>query len=184
MKAIRLAAVLGLAACGPANAVHGTIDGHALAVEDAILFVQKDTSGKILGTAVILSDQPALCSTFKANRFPRSSTFLSMGLARRNGTEVLLTPEAGEYTVSNTFATQGSVGTAFFGRLDANCVNAVPFQTALAKSGLVTLQQISFDSNGGAGGTFDLSFGSDRVTGSFSVPYCEGLAPTTMPSCE
>lgn len=180
-----VSAVLMMTLGGCAGSVSGTVGGVSLSVSDAIFAVIKDNDGKSRGAVVLLSDAPRLCENYKANREAKGSTNLLFTLYRLSDTDVLA-PDVGEYTVTGSdIKGAGFHAGAIFGRNDANCVNTIASTARDGKSGLITVKSIKSEAGGGAGGSFDVTFGSgDKLTGNFNASYCDITTIHENPNCE
>lgn len=180
-------AFLVAALSGCPGSVSGTVSGIGLTVSDTIFYPAKDTAGKTTSLSVLLADKGNLCSTLKANRRPRSSTGMLITFFRLATDFTVLAPDIGDYTVvpgGTKVATGGNYAVASFLHVDANCSNTLSDEAAAGKSGLVKLTSVNSAVNGSASGSFDITFGTDRVTGGFSGAYCDiGTLPEN-PSCE
>jgi len=175
--------VAALSGC-PGN-VSGTVSGISLGVADTLFYVQKDTDGKTIAFNTIIADKGNVCTTLKANRQPKSATFMQMILFRWADDGKNLAPDVGEYTVVDTTPTKGgNWAYATFNHSDANCTNTLAASASSGKSGLIKVTGVNAANNGSISGTFDISFGSDKVTGSFNGAYCDLATVPNNPSCE
>jgi hypothetical protein len=178
-------AALFVALTGCPGSVSGTVSGISLGVADTLFYVEKDTAGKTIAFDVILADKGSVCTTLKANRLPKSSTSITLGLFRLAEDLTFLAPDIGDFTVIDSTPTKaGNWAIASFSHLDANCTNTLSKSASSGKSGLVKVTGVNAANNGSIAGTFDVSFGSDRVTGSFSGAYCDLASVPNNPSCE
>jgi hypothetical protein len=179
-KKFLAAASLGLcAACGGGDqtynlsgtaTVTGTVAGHSLAAADAISTVASQ-SGASAGV-ILIGTQANQCNEINAHHDLKSATALTIALANRTGTSVLA-PAIGTYSIfSQQTVTQhtGNVGDALFSMISAACLATTSVDVT---SGTLTLTRVEAT---GYGGTFDLLFGTDHVTGSFNTGTCSALA--------
>jgi|CXWL01.1.fsa_nt_gi hypothetical protein len=174
-------------ACGGAGSVNGKVAGNALSVVDSAFLLFKENN-KITSAAVILSDKPNLCTTAKANRDTKNSTYLIIGLYRYvdDGAGGLspVSPDVGDYSVVQP-TRAGTYAGALFGKSDASCTTTVGATQSAAQSGTVKVTAFKPEANGSAVGTFDITVGTqnDKVTGSFNALFCD-VALSNMPNCE
>src|SRR5215472_6457143 len=163
-----------VASCGSSPfTVSGTIGGNSLKAGDAVSAIgNASVNGATLtGAVVVLSNSAGLCSSAAAGKEPKSSQFMTfvmgeMFYALTTG----YTPPAVSYTIwPGTGAPTTNWAFAKYAQTDANC-NQVQF--TVATSGTVTVTSMS---NGDVSGNFDITFGGDRVTGSFSAKNCDTL---------
>jgi len=169
MRSYAMAALVLLAGCGSAGSVSGTVSGNALSAKDGFGNSAAVEGGRTV--TILLGDQSGLCDAARSNKEPKGLTFLLISLsdATVNGTSVTLsTPSAGDYNVASAQnAMQGKNAVASFSKSDASCRGTSLF----ANSGTVTVKSIDA-TTGKASGTFDLTFQSDHLTGSFEVDGC------------
>jgi hypothetical protein len=166
-------AALALAACSP-NQFNGTVAGNPLVVVDAALFTQKDSAGAVQAAVVWLSDKPNLCASLKANREVKSQTSLVLQLYAFNDQAQLLSPGPADFTVVNQNPTNGgNFAGAVFARTDSTCTTTIADSTGKASSGLVKASTLALTASSRAVGTFDLTFGTDRVNGVFDAAFCD-----------
>lgn len=178
-------ALLSVVLSGCPGSVQGTVSGIGLSVADTLFYPVKD-AGKTTNLVVLIGDKANLCTTLKANRIPRSATAMQFVFYRwADDVSTQLAPDVGEYTVvpfGTNITRGGNYATAEFIHNDANCTNTISDNAAEGKSGLIKLAAVNAAINGSATGSFDVTFGSDRVTGTFSGAYCD--AAPQKPSCE
>ena len=168
-------------ACGPstgttssaAGSATGTVGGVSLGVQDAFF-----ANGVTTGTVVGVTSFSGACETlYSSKRYPRSSVGLSLQLIAYEGGG-----PAGPVTAPGTFALLGtSVGGDTFGAswdsVDGSCGDT----TTQATGGTVTVTAVTASQ---LTGTFDLTFGGDHVTGSFSATDCAAAAGSQgNPTC-
>jgi hypothetical protein len=176
---------LGAVLTGCPGTFNGTVSGSSLAVADTIFYASKDAAGKTTSLVALMADKGGVCGTLKANREPKSSTFMMLQAFRLADDNTILAPDVGEYTVLSGSPTKGgNYAWATFFHYDANCTNTLTENARTGKSGVVKLTTVNLATNGSAAGSFDITFGSDHVTGSISASYCDMSAWPTSPSCE
>jgi hypothetical protein len=136
--------------------VSGTLLGAPFSAADAVAYPSSDSSG-----FVVITDFASACSFVGTNDAKASSKVLSF--------DFLQTPIA-----TGTFDTAAvDVQYAVF---DANCHSPYGEST---DSGTVTIASVG---SGTVTGTFDLTFGTDHVTGSFTAPLFAQPAKSTAAS--
>lgn len=180
-------AFLVAALSGCPGSVSGTVSGIGLTVSDTIFYPVKDNAGKTTNLIILLADKGNLCSMLKANRQPKSATGLQIVFYRWGTDNTVLAPDTGDYTVvpgGTSVSNGGNYAMASFMHFDANCSNTLSADAAAGKSGLVKLTSVNSAVNGSASGSFDITFGTDRVTGGFSGAYCDMGSLPNNPSCE
>lgn len=174
-----------LTACG-GNSMTGTVKGAGLAPKEAVF-----TTISILGSnpmlMMFMGDQQGLCDKLKANQTPKNMTGLMFLMAVKNSSGMFDPLKTGKYTVSNMATANGNVAVASFDKQDASCMSTLGGEVA-ATSGTVDLTSYNVSSggsgsSGSAAGTFDMNFGTDHATGSFSASYCAVTLSTTEPTC-
>lgn len=176
-----VAAVLSSAlGCGGGNSVSGSVQGHTLTAQSAIMAQETTTSNGITayGTSIVLVSIANACSTLQ--------TDLMTGVEPANLDEVVLvlgntSPVAsGTFDVTTT-PTSVPIAEAFAFVSGSTCASELDGGFDQATGGTITLSSISSSS---ASGSFTLTFGTDQVTGSFSASTCTVPdAGTTTPTC-
>jgi len=160
---IAVAASLG---CGSSNSVNGTIQGQTLSAQDALLLTNNTTVGgtTVYGLGVSIMNISNACSTAQAdissNKDPANAASLTIGIGSTSPIA------AGTFNITSA---SSPAADAIFVKTDSSCHSTIDGGAAQATSGTVTLSSVSASS---ASGTFDLTFGSDHVTGSFSASSC------------
>ena len=169
MKTQLFVAVLGLlAGCGvqmPVNEVRGTVRGVALTPADSVFAVTA-----LNGTPVLylhMSNQPDACQRLKDSIRAKGSTRLTANLLAQGGG----TLTTGAYNLAAQSDGRRVISAAF-DQLDQTCNSAIG-GPAEAASGTFNLMSFEAKEGGIATGTFDLSFGSDRISGGFRATYCD-----------
>jgi len=197
---VTLAALLGLTGCsnsepttdtpppGEAPSVTGAVSGQALDARAAIVLLDHASFGstKVAHLEIRIANDPAACAAAKQARdtVKPGTTLLTLGVMSFDGT---IAP--GTYPVS---ARDGSGGppnaqtppeaNADFQAHGAQCE---ALATDSATAGTITLESVE----GGARGTFDVTFAGGKLTGRFDASLCiDGTAsgpPSTNagPTC-
>ena len=178
-----------LAACA-GNSVNGTVKGAGLTPAEAVFVTVGGMPGMGSNPMLVafMSDQAGLCDKLKANQSFKGATAYQFMLHVLNTTGELAPLKLERYTITTTPATAtGNVAQASFNKLDSTCASTVAGPVP-ATAGSIELTSFSVNmASGGASATgaasadFDLTFGTDRVTGSFSARYCEATLGT--PTC-
>jgi hypothetical protein len=152
----------------------GTISSQSLTVADAISNTVSQPGGS--AGAIIVGSVANQCQLINARRILKSGSALEIIFGIQSG-NTLAAPTPGIYTV-HTLATingfQGMVAAALFVVNDASCNTTTgPIE---ATSGTLTVTRVDAT---GYTGTFDVTFGSDHVTGTFNTGSCSALGSTT-----
>jgi hypothetical protein len=163
---------------GGATQVAGAIGGSAFAAMDAIA-VDADAKGADfngISTVVQLSTFGGACSKQGVNAGVANGRLLGFFLAINDAAGYSSPATAtGDYLVSGAPKTPSSKqALGFYQKDGADCLKTV---SASATGGKVTVTQTGAT----IAGTFDLTFGSDHVTGSFSAPRCSSFDPNRTP---
>lgn len=181
-------------ACGggkSGTSISGTVGGQSINVKDQIAGGLTRTCSTSPGTIaaeflVAFADVANVCATAQTNSGKANATILTLGIFRFGSNPPPIQP--GTYTISDT-TTRDSAGNflgagALFAKYDATCKQS--FATA-ATSGTITISSISSSS---ATGSFDATFSTGRVSGTFDSPICGFPAnvdvcasSTTPPAC-
>lgn len=157
--------VLTMAACGGSGAtVNGTLLGKTVVAKDAMSYV---SNGE---TQVVIADFAGVCGEVSKNEIKANSNVISFGLGG--------TPLA-QGAVYSFGGITGFLDSAQFAEFDSKC--GTPAGES-ATAGTVTLTSASASE---VDGQFDLTFGSDHVTGQFNAPNCAGAVnpPTGTSTC-
>jgi hypothetical protein len=172
MKRWALAGLLFLAGCGGVGSASGSVGGNSLSVKDGFGAAQTDSTG----TAVViaLTDVSGVCSQAQGNHKLKSGTAVEMTLGVLGSDGKLGAPAKGDYKIISlqSLFTQGStpptgnVAFVTFVKADASCSDT----SKEADSGTITVTSI--DAKGNASGTYNATFGSDKLTGAFDVTAC------------
>jgi hypothetical protein len=167
--------VIAAAACGGSGtSVTGTVGGQSFDAQDAVFIT--GSSASTTGTIVGMTTFGALCNAVTTNQIPKSSRVLSFQLAEANGTT------AGPVTGPGTFDFLGSssgatkVFAANWESFDATCT---PTSTS-ATGGSVTVTAVTATH---IAATFDVTFGTDHITGSFDASACAAPSSSGSPTC-
>lgn len=164
-----------LTACG-GNSMTGTVRGTSLAPKEAIF-----TTLSVMGTnpmlVMFMADQQGLCEKLKANQNPKNMTALMFMMAVKNASGALDPLKTGKYTIAESATATGNIAAVAFDKQDESCTSTLGGSVS-ATTGTVDLTSYNVSSggsgsSGSAAGTFDVNFGTDQATGSFSASYCE-----------
>ena len=168
---------LGVGCGGGPGAFNGAVDGHRLAVEDAVFAPVKDYQGGTIGVLLHLSDHPDLCALLGAHQWPRNATVLGFALYTITPDGHYLLPEKATFTVVSHSVSQpvGNVALGVFMMLDPSCTNTLSTLTGEAKTGTVDVNSIELEAGGSLKGSFDVTLGpqADKANGWFNASYCE-----------
>ncbi len=164
--------LLGAAALvtGCAGSFDGKVGGETMTVKDSV-FLPVKSGDKIVGVSVVMTDQPETCDLLKANREPKASKWLQLQLYEFNDGQ-LIYPEKGDFSVGSVYVLGD--GKHAFGRFhvrDENCTDKDA--SADTASGLVKVSNAKPEENGTLNATWDITFGSDQVKGSFNATWCD-----------
>jgi hypothetical protein len=168
-------ALAALAACSSSSSTAtsgsgqnvGTVEGHSLSVQDGVAVNEPSTV--LLPLSVVLGSRANLCPLLRGGT-PMTEgtheianlTFLELDLqATGPGTYDLSIDDGGAPTAM-----------AFFGAVDDSCNTLLAGLDDWATGGTVTLTRVDTVVEG----SYDLAFGSDHLTGHFSVPHCDGVS--------
>lgn len=156
-----------LMGCGPAWS--GKVSGYGLETREAVFTTL--TVGTELSAVLVLGDQPNLCSQLAAPRAPGDATLAAFSFGRRADGKAL-TPDTGDYVVTDSRPASGTWLVGQFVHTDANGTNAIPSANARALSGL--LKVTKYTPNGQLLAEFDGRFGSqgDEVQTAISASWC------------
>ena len=166
-----LAALLPLALVACKASVDGTIDDRPIPAPDAIA----KTASTLIGatwTVVVGGGSGQLCKDLDKGIGRSQSGLLTLNLLRLafGGSEAI---GKGSYPIGTTGGVTATAGVQF---LDAACGVSL---SKSADSGTITVDSV--DANGSSG-SFNLLFGSDRITGSFNAALC-GADSLSVSSC-
>ncbi|MGD0528252.1 MAG: hypothetical protein ABSE49_24165 [Polyangiaceae bacterium] len=160
---------------GAANGaqVNGTVDGVTMTVVDQVGVSGTVTTNGSTGSyaGAVITNIAGTCSVVQSHANPPNAQALSL-VVYGSGTTV----GPGTYTVGST-AVSGAQVT--FAAQDAMCTSTA---SADATGGTVTLSVVNGTS---IEGSFDVTFGSDHVSGTFDAPVCAvpTTTGTTTPPC-
>jgi hypothetical protein len=167
--ALALAGVA-LVGCGPGNSVHGSVGGNSLAAVDAISLTYPVTSTET-GAVVLVSDKGNLCQTLKAGHQPASWTLLELIVIKLDTATSTASLTPGTYAYVGQPTQPGSYSAGAFMKSDATC--KATSSTTTTTAGTVTLTTANLAPSGRLTGSFDLTLGADKITGSFDAPFCD-----------
>lgn len=160
------ATAMALTACSSSSgggsgsaSVTGTIQGAAVPASDSVGLSSVSTANGTSEAAVgaIITNVANACGVLQSHANPANATALVLAVSA-SGSSV----GTGTYDI----VSQGFGATASYAKQDSTCNTSF---SENASGGSVTLTAVSGSS---VSGTFDLTFGSDHVTGSFSAPIC------------
>jgi len=152
-----IAVALACSSSSGSGSVDGTVGGTSLSVSDAVVYSVTSS------TAIAVVSTSGMCDYFDKGEFPKNITALVMYVS-----PPVTTP--GTFQVGSPGAVE-----ATWSVYDASC-NATPTN---ATAGSVTLTAVT---PARITGTFDLNFGTDHVSGSFSAASCAATADASAPS--
>jgi hypothetical protein len=154
------------------NSISGTLSGTTLTIADAVAF---DSSGLGVGGTgdlwVLLSKSSDMCYRLSSGARVGSSASLSFYLLQTDGFSRYVAATPGTYIVSsNQPGANVQVAAALYTTTDSACAPT----DVTASNGEVVLNSVATTGGGITDGTFDFTFGTDHVTGSFSAAFCPG----------
>jgi hypothetical protein len=183
MAAVALAVC---AACGGGGAtfttgsasVSGTINGQPMAPRDAVSAVLQVGSNSV--GEILIGSYDTICAKINAHQEPRNSQAVAIEIGNRSSTSITAPTATGTYPVvlATDHSHTGLQASLQFLATDASC-NLITNIDAVA-GGTVTLTRI--DATGYAG-TFDVTFGTSHVTGSFTSAQCAPLTTASTATC-
>jgi hypothetical protein len=161
--------ITGAVTCTPINAVDST--SWNLATENSAY----------IGGNVLIIDSMGACPDVMMNSYPANTTYVNLTVYQTDATGAYMTPTAGDYTIHQGEPPPSfKLGSATFASEDGLCT---VINTENATAGTITVSSINLASGGGIVGTFDLTFGSDHLSGSFNAPYCAGSISSANLTC-
>jgi hypothetical protein len=137
--------------------VTGTIQGAAVPSSDAVGLSSVASGGSEAAVGAIITNIAGACGVLQSHGNPPSATALIVAVTAMGGAVA-----TGTYGV----VAQGFGASASYATDDMSCNTSF---SEGASAGSVTLTVVSGST---VAGTFDLTFGSDHLTGSFSAPVC------------
>ncbi len=161
-------------AAGTAN-VAGMVGGHSLAVKDAIGFVSNQ-GATFHELWVSITDHANMCAAVKQGAESFANT-TGVRLDLTSGASTPLTIGPGTYAIGDTTTTKPHFAAAFM-NTDATCTSGVGGTNATA--GTLTIGDIT---SGVINGTFDLTFPTGSLKGSFGAGTCDSGTPTGSIKC-
>ncbi len=175
----------GTSRLGPTS-ITGSVAGRTVGLADTVGIRTVSKDGSLDLMVLALEDRAGLCDLIRGP-YEWASTGMNMTFTRTPPAdgEMDLNFPPGTYTIGTATKTADSEVTlrASFYETDATCTNVVPEGSRSATAGTVTLVSVEL---GYAKGTYDLTFGTDRVHGSFEIPLCPALPgdATKKRTCE
>jgi hypothetical protein len=159
-----MAVAIAAAACSSSSgggtgtaSVTGTIQGAAVPASDTVGLSSVASGGSEAAVGAIITNIAGACGVLQSHGNPPSATALIVAVTAMGGSVA-----TGTYGV----VSQGFGASASYATEDTSCNTSF---SENASSGSVTLTTVSAST---VAGTFDLTFGSDHLTGSFSAPIC------------
>lgn len=125
---------------------------------------------------IAISDKANVCQELTYRNTQPNESSLNLTLDRRDGEEIAV----GTHPISawsEPVAEKGLRATANFNRTDAQCKGSTDFEATFARSGTITLTEVSKTQ---AIGSFDLTFASGAVKGTFVAPICRSFIVTEL----
>lgn len=184
MKMLLVGSLL-LAACGsspvePKAEVTGSVGGRTLKPLETTLGEAVSARGRIDTLLLVVTEATGACGHVKADTTSASTTTIALTLMNDRGD----TLKAGTYPIIAGFP-DGSSGNYAKGTLSAYddaCVDAFAGGTGTLSAGTVTLS--TYEENTSATGTFELTAGSEHLTGSFAANACAGVTEATVATAD
>lgn len=138
--------------------VTGTIQARAIPAQDAVGLSSVAMNGSMVESAVgaVITNVTGACSVLQNHGNPPDASTLIVAVAADSSSVA-----PGTYDI----VSQGFGATASYALQDQNCLTVV---SENASSGTVTISSVGSSVNG----SFDLTFGADHITGTFSAPVC------------
>jgi len=137
--------------------VTGTIQGATVPAGDAVGLDSVASGSSEAAVGAIITNVASACSVLQDHGNPPGATALVVAVSAMGGSVA-----TGTYSI----VSQGFGATASYTTEDTTCNTSF---SENASSGSVTLTTVSGST---VAGTFDVTFGSDHLTGSFSAPIC------------
>lgn len=188
MRVSILCCAAAMVACGGGNSsapivpgsatMSGTVRGLPVTAADATsaqLQLTAQGTGQVFHeAAIVISSAPAICSQMGAGKEPKSTQFLLIALAEKDGSTVVAPKGPGTFpivTSTTTGATRAAAAT--FVSTDATCRDPIVSTGTAATAGSVTLTTVGTTYTG----TFTVTLNTnDQISGTFTAPDCAGLA--------
>lgn len=183
VRTLIVAAAVVATSCSGPNTFSGTVVGATFSPKEAVAALVQDTRGAS-DIVIVVSDAKNLCRTLQAGGTPANASLLTMTLLPYAPVDGSTEVAVGQYPVVNPRNEEGNLSVATFIQHDDTCRNALGDGTPTATAGAVHL--VAFTENSpklSAGGTFDIDFGPDHVTGDFAADDCL-YTPTNTPTCQ
>jgi hypothetical protein len=153
------------------GSVDGTVGGHALAVSDGVAVAASGSA--IPHVYAILGDRAGFCPLLQGATGSEAATnqianLTSLEFHLYDNQDRTVSPAVYPVPMSGMTGSAPLEADIVFSVQGPNC-EMVLHQWATA--GTVTVSALTPSLSG----TYDLTFGTDHVTGSFDVPYCDGV---------
>jgi len=167
-KKLLMAAAVWVTGC--AGSFDGKVGGESMTVKDSV-FLPVKNGDQIVGLSVVMTDQPDTCDLLKANREPKGAKWVQLQLYEVNDAK-LLYPDTGDFSVGSAYVLgNGKHAFGTFHVRDENCNDKAA--SADTASGLIKVTHVEPKKDGMLNATWDITFGSDAVKGSFNATYCD-----------
>jgi hypothetical protein len=158
---------------GNSATVNGSVGGVSISAMDQFAITTQPTDSAGGSAIIVIGSLPGVCAAAVRNEQPKNLTALTM-LAFVQGAESRLSvaPTApGTFEVpKGTPAKDAKAAGAFLIVTDEQCESKTP---TVASDGKIELTHVG---DGSYTGTYDFTFGSEHLTGSFDVPNCAGAS--------
>jgi hypothetical protein len=155
---------------GGSGTATGTVNGHSLNVKDAVFAA--DTSLGI--TTLALADRTDVCTLLKSSTPPTgATTALVLGLANLGPASIPVGLGTGTYNWNdlNSLPPPGLYWAGSFG-VGTGCTLT---NTTDATGGTVTITQVGNTTGTHLKGSYNGTFGSDTLSGTFDAVYCDAV---------
>ena len=184
MKKLLVAALL-FVACGaptvvPKVEVTGTVGGETLKPLEAALGEAVSGRGRIDTLLLVVTEATGACENVKADKTAHSTTTLALTLKNDRGD----TLKPGSYPIIAGFpsGSSGNYAKGTISKRDAACADAYAGDAGTFTEGTVTLS--TWTEAGSATGEFDLTVGSDHLTGKFAANTCAGVTEANVATAD
>ena len=156
---------------GPSDgsaAVTGTIAGKSFASANAV--ANTSGSGQSVSALVVISDVGNLCGNIDADNDTTNAQALTFDLFEADMSGNTVAPaHSGDYVIATDATMTGQLAGANYVAVGASTADKTE---SVATAGKVTLTGVA---SGHYVGSFDLTFGTDHVTGTFDTAPCAAL---------
>jgi hypothetical protein len=159
---------------GASATVNGTAAGRTIAAKDAVAIISKEEAGGEKKTTAVINirDAAGVCADLKGGRAVKQSTALTLrvGLGNPHTQPVIA---AASYDLAKDGQIEGGnyiTVNAKVSKLSDFCQEELAEATRTATAGTITIATIS---EARVSGSFDLTFGTDKLTGTWDAPLCD-----------